>query len=225
MATRTRALGWPLTHSRVWLIVKRMEPQYGMLPVMATSRTNGPATAADLADLERHEVVGGAIVQKASPSFEHGSVQNGLGFALGGFRGRGRGEERPGGWWIGTEVELELETHEVYLPDIAGWRIERNPEPPRGRPVRVAPDWVCEVLSPSTAARDLGWKLQAYHRAHVGHYWVVDPVNHVLSVYRWQESGYVLVLAAGAGEVVRAEPFEAIQLDIGDLFDLPPKEQ
>lgn len=190
----------------------------------ATLRPHGSATAADLADLEHHEVVGGELTEKAAPSFAHGWVQNRLGGALYGFGGRGGGAGRPGGWWLGTEVEIELEPHEVYLPDIAGWRIDRVPEPPRSRPVRIAPDWICEILSPSTAARDIGHKRQTYHRARVGHYWVADPINHTIAMYGWREAGYVLAMAAGAGEVVRAEPFAAIELDIGDLFGLPPKE-
>lgn len=74
----------------------------------------------------------------------------------------------------------------------------------------------------STAGRDLGRKLQTYHRAHVGHYWVADPANQTLTIYRWQEVGYVIAMAASAGEVVRAEPFDGIELDIGDIFGLPP---
>ena len=77
---------------------------------------------------------------------------------------------------------------------------------------------MCEILSPSTAGRDLGWKQRTCHRARVGHYWIVDPANHALIVYRWQDGGYMLILAAGAGEVVRAEPFDPIELDIGDIF-------
>jgi Uma2 family endonuclease len=199
-----------------------MDTQHGMLPSMATSRVRGLATAADLED-DRQEIVRGEIVRKASPSFGHGLTQMALGAALGGFLGRAS-QGRPGGWWLASEVEIELDTHEVYLPDIAGWRIERVPEPPDTRPVRVAPDWVCEILSPSTADRDLGQKQWNYHRAHVGHYWIVEPISQVLTVYRWQEAGYLLAMAAGASAVVRAEPFDAIELALGDIFRLPPCE-
>jgi Uma2 family endonuclease len=178
-------------------------------------------TAAALEDLERHEVVGGELVQKASPSFDHGSIQGSVFAALRDFRGRGG---RPGGWWLGTEVEIELATHEVYLPDVAGWRIKRVSDPPRGRPVPIAPDWVCEVLSPSTAGRDLGHKRRIYHQARVGHYWVVEPLNHTLTVYRWQDAGYLLALAAVPGDIVRPEPFDAIELDVGDIFGMPARE-
>ena len=214
-----------MTHYRARFNVECVETQHGILPAMAFPRAHGTATATDLVGLEHHEVVGGELVEKTAPTGEHGTAQYGLGGLLFGFHGPGGGSGPPGGWWFGTEIEVEIEAHEVYLPDIAGWRIERMPEPPRGRPVRVVPDWVCEVLSPSTAARDLGWKLQAYHRARVAHYWVVDPANQVLTVYRGQDAGYVPVLAAGADDVVRAEPFDAIDFDVGRIFGRPPKQR
>jgi Uma2 family endonuclease len=200
-------------------IPRRCATQYGMLPSMATPPARRPATAADIVD-ERHEVVRGEFMRKASPSFQHASTQNAVGGVLFGFRGPARAD-RPGGWWLGTEAEIELDAHDVYLPDVAGWRIARVPNPPQGRPVRIPPDWVCEILSPSTTARDLGHKQRTYHRMHVRHYWIVDPIEQVLSVYRWQEDGYLLALVASPGELVRAEPFDAIELDVAALFDRP----
>ncbi|HWN71076.1 MAG TPA: Uma2 family endonuclease, partial [Haliangium sp.] len=145
---------------------------------MAPPRARGLATAADIVD-DRQEVVRGELVRKASPSFEHSDVQMAIAHALGGFRGRSR-PGRLGGWWLGTEVEIEIETHDVFQPDLAGWRIDRVPERPHGKPVRITPDWVCEVLSPSTMQRDLGHKLRTYHRARVGHYWIAEPIGEVL---------------------------------------------
>ena len=144
--------------------------------------------------------------------------------ALHGYLERAGGAECPGGWWIGSEIEVELAPHEVYLPDVAGWRVERMPEPSDAKPVRIAPDWVCEILSPSTAGRDIGHKQRMYHLAHVGHYWVVEPANQTLTVYRWQEAGYLLALAAGAGDIVRAEPFGAIEVDVAGIFVRPRRQ-
>jgi Uma2 family endonuclease len=196
-----------------------MDLQHGILPPMATPR--GTATAAEIVD-ERHEVIRGALVPKEAASFEHGATQRALGAALDGISGRTRAG-RPGGWWLGTEVEIELEPHEVYVPDLAGWRMDRVPEPPSGKPVRVRPDWVCEVLSPSTMKRDLGHKQRTYHRAGVDHYWVVEPVVGVLWVYRRAADGYTLVSAleadeAVAGELVRIEPFDTIGIDLANIF-------
>lgn len=187
---------------------------------MVTSRRKGEATAADLEEMERHEVVGGEVHEKAAPSAEHGTAQFSLGHFLWPFDRAGGG--RPGGWWIVTEVEIELETHEVYVPDLTGWRRERVPERPRGRPVRDRPDWVCEILSRATARRDLGDKLRSFHRAGVPHYWVVDPAHETLTVHRWHQDGYLVAQTAARGETVRAEPFEAIELPVGLLFGDEP---
>src|SRR5262245_61784013 len=107
--------------------------------------TNVKATAADLASRPGDpdaEVIDGVVVEKASPSAEHGTTQGALLAALWPrFYGRGSGGG-PGGWWIMTEVEVELEAHEIYRPDAVGWRKDRVGQRPTGRPVRVRPDWV-----------------------------------------------------------------------------------
>src|SRR6188508_3036854 len=121
---------------------------------MVAPRKSGTATAADLAELERSEVIAGDVHQKAAPSAEHGDAQGALATLLRSRFHRPGGGRHPGGWWILTEVEIQLETHEVYVPDLAGWRRDRIPQRPTGRPVLLRPDWVCEILSPSTARHD-----------------------------------------------------------------------
>jgi Uma2 family endonuclease len=198
-----------------------MDMPHGMLPLVATPRARGTATAADMVD-DRQEVIRGELVPKEAASFEHGSTQGAIVASLNGVRGRSR-PGRLGGWWLGTEVEIELETHEVYVPDVAGWRIDRLPEAPSGKPVRVRPDWVCEVLSPSTMRRDRGHKQRIYHRAGIGHYWLVEPIDGILWVYRWSPEGYTQVVTIEAedvpeGELVRIEPFDVIDIDLADIF-------
>jgi Uma2 family endonuclease len=198
-----------------------MDIQHGMLPSMAT-RARGTATAADIVD-DRHEVIRGELVPKEAAGYEHGSTQGLLFSALRPFHGHGGRPGRPGGWWLGTEIEIELETHDVYVPDISGWRIDRVPEPPSGKPIRITPDWVCEVLSPSTMRRDRGLKQHTYRGAGIGHYWLVDPINAIIWVYRWSPEGYTLLVTVDAadvpgGELVRVEPFDAIGIDPADVF-------
>lgn len=189
---------------------------------MVAPRKIGPATAGDIELLERSEVVAGVVQEKAAPSADHGQSQAALTAILhGSFHRRGSGDH-PGGWWILTEVDVELETHEVYLPDVSGWRRDRVPERPRGRPVRIRPDWVCEVLSPSTAARDQVIKQATYFRCGVPHYWIVDPDREILIVQRREAAGYLVVLTAGRSDVVRAEPFDALELRVGLLFGDDP---
>jgi Uma2 family endonuclease len=172
------------------------------------------------------EIVDGEIVEKASPSAEHSYAQGGVQTWLGHrfHRKGGGGADRPGGWWILPEVDVELEAHEVYRPDLAGWRRERASERPKGRPVLLRPDWVCEVLSVSNAKHDLVTKFRTYHRARVPHYWIVDPAEETLAVHRWDDRGYLTVLTAKRGETVRAEPFDGVPLPVGILFgDEPPE--
>jgi Uma2 family endonuclease len=179
------------------------------------------ATAVDLARLPEGvcaEVIHGAIVERAAPSAEHGDAQSQLAVLIKGPFQRSPGRGGPGGWWILTEVEIELETHEVYRPDLVGWRRERMPTRPTGRPVRVRPDWVCEVLSPTTAKNDLVDKLRTLQSNGVPHYWIVDPERETLTVLRWTEEGYLTALTAKRGERVRAEPFGEVELNAGLLF-------
>lgn len=184
-----------------------------------SSAVRFPATAADLARLPDElgaEVIDGVVVEKAAPSFEHGDAQSAL---VGVFKGpyqHGRGG--PGGWWMATEVEIELQETEVYRPDVVGWRKVRVPDRPRGRPIRVRPDFVAEVLSSSNTSNDLGKKLFAYFRAGVPNYWIVDPERETLTVYRVGPDGYVLLASAGKDETVRAEPFEEVELPVALLF-------
>ena len=186
------------------------------------------ATAADLQRLPsdgRAEIIHGAIVEKASPSAEHGASQLSFGSVLARRFQRRPGDRWPGGWWFGTEIEIEYETHEVYLHDVVGWRRERVSSRPTGRPVHARPDWTCELLSPSNARRDLVDKFNVLHTNHVPYYWIVDPLEQTLIVHRWVPNGYLVILSAALGEVVRAEPFAAVELDTAVLFGVEDDEE
>jgi len=189
-----------------------------------SSRAPGrsPATVTDLLaippDERFHEIIDGELVRKAMPSFEHGDAQSALVSRIKGPFQRRSGGDLPGGWWIGTEVEVELAPSHVYRPDVVGWRRERVPARPRGTPVAIRPDWICEVLSPSNPGTDRVKKLNHYHQFEVPHYWIVDPMEESLSVFRWTAEGYLLVLAASRDARVHAEPFEAVELSVGALF-------
>jgi Uma2 family endonuclease len=180
------------------------------------------ATASDLlaiAEAERfHEVIDGEIVRKAMPSLRHGTAQAELAAEIAGaygLRSRGRG---PGGWIFATEVEILFEPHQVYRPDVAGWRRERLPQLPEESPFTLRPDWVCELLSPSNKQNDLFKKLRTYRRCQVPHYWILDPEVEGLAIYRWTAEGYLLVLTAEGRERVRAEPFDAVEFSVHSLL-------
>jgi Uma2 family endonuclease len=192
-----------------------------MLDAMPAARKDSLMTFADLAmlgDEVRAEIIAGSIVEKASPTMEHGSAQTALGGYLHRRFNRKPGGRWPGGWWIGTEVDVEYEPHELYRHDIVGWRRDRVVERPTGRPIGVRPDWVCEILSPSNEKRDLVDKMQTLHRASVGHYWILNPEEKVLVVHRHHVDGYLVTLTASSGDAVHAEPFEDVEIRVGVLF-------
>jgi Uma2 family endonuclease len=139
----------------------------------------------------------------------------GLGGDLFGPFDRGRGG--PGGWWILTEPELHL-SDDVVVTDLAGWRRARVPDLPRGAFIDIAPDWVCETLSPSTERVDRGKKLAIYSRESVSHVWLLNPISETVESYRL-EHGLWLLLATHVGDVAaRIEPFEAVEIELWRLW-------
>lgn len=186
------------------------------------------ATFADLKALPedaRAEVIHGVIIEKASPSAEHGEAQLSFGAVLARRFQRRAGGRWPGGWWLGTEIDVQYDTHEIYLHDVVGWRRDRVPERPSGRPVRARPDWVCEMLSRSNAKHDLVDKFKVLHTNGVPYYWIADPLEQTLIVHRWEPAGYLVIVTAAAGEVVHAEPFEAVELGVSTLFGIEEDEE
>jgi Uma2 family endonuclease len=129
-----------------------------------------------------HELIAGEIVEKAAPSGEHGTTQLSTGSTLLGAFGRHPPSGGPGGWWLMTEVEIRFED-EICRPDVLGWRRDRVSERPRGTIIEIIPQWTCEVLS-KDKRNDLVRKKRIYHRHHVDHYWLLDPDQGTLAVYR-----------------------------------------
>lgn len=127
------------------------------------------------------------------------------------------GDGGPGGWWIVIEQEIHL-GRDVFVPDVAGFRRERMPEQPLDEYWSIVPDWICEVVSPSTGRLDRIRKLPRYATHGVGHAWIVDPLHQSLEVYRLEHGRWSLVATHGGDEVVRAEPFEAIELPLSSLW-------
>jgi Uma2 family endonuclease len=187
---------------------------------MSSSDNEGkkPATYAEIEALPPHkvgEIVGGSLYVSPRPAMPHATASSGLGALLGSAFQFGLGG--PGGWWILFEPELHL-GGDVLVPDLAGWRRERMPTVPNVAFVELAPDWICEVISPSTATRDRLHKLPAYAREGVSHAWLVDPLARSLEVFRLEEGRWVF-LGGGEGEdKARMEPFEAFELDLSLLW-------
>ncbi|HEY4241972.1 MAG TPA: Uma2 family endonuclease [Kofleriaceae bacterium] len=133
-----------------------------------------------------------------------------------------RGRGGPGGWIFYDEPELHF-GDDVLVPDIAGWRIARAPEDGIVA-FETAPDWLCEVLSPSTAKLDRTVKLAVYARERVPFVWLVDPVQRTLEVFRLEGERYSLAQTASDDAQVRAQPFEELELDLVSLWTGRPRE-
>lgn len=165
----------------------------------------------------RFEVHDGQLVAMTAPLPRHSKPQGGLRRFVGGPFDDDDGVGGPGGWWIFLEVDVRLTPHDVVRPDLVGWRRERLPQPDV-RPIDVVPDWVCEILSPSTASRDRVYKRHLYARHGVRHYWLVDPEARTLEALALRDGQWVDVGTYDDEATARVPPFEAVELTIGRLF-------
>jgi Uma2 family endonuclease len=186
---------------------------------MPTSRIEKPrATYEDLLKVPNDkvaEIVDGELYVSPRPAAPHALAASVLGVDLGGPFHLGRGG--PGGWWIVYEPELHL-GEDILVPDLAGWKRERMPEFPRTAFFTLAPDWVCEVLSPSTERLDRARKLGVYAREGVASAWLVNPEARTLEVCRRLEERWLLLATHASDARVRAEPFDAVELDLLPLW-------
>ncbi len=183
--------------------------------------TDSPrATYQDVLDAPPHkvaEVVNGKLYTHPRPAPLHVIASSGLGGLIGMPFHFGVGG--PGGWWILDEPELHL-GEDILVPDIAGWRRQRMPEAPITAYFELAPDWVCEVLSPLTRRLDLGGKRAAYAREGVNFLWLIDPDARSLEAFKLRGAHWALINTLFDDAPVSLPPFDAIRFNLGDLW--PP---
>ena len=173
----------------------------------------------DLLDLPENlvgEILGGELYTHPRPAPKHARSYSALGYSVGGpfdF-----GSDGPGGWWILDEPELHLSS-DILVPDLAGWRRERMPELPETAWFELAPDWACEILSPSTARTDRSLKMPIYAREGVKHLWLVDPDLKMLEVYELDEDTHWTLIATLKDDDPCSEPpFDAVEFSLGVLW-------
>ena len=173
------------------------------------------ATYADLMevpDTKVAEIIDGELIVSPRPASPHAYAASVIGGDIQGPFHRDPGAPpMPGGWWLLLEPEIHFAA-DVLVPDWAGWQRERMPFFPRVPFFTQAPDWVCEVVSPSTGRIDRSRKMRVYAREGVGHLWLVDPLTQTLEVYRLEARRWTVAAVYGGDDVVRAEPFAAIEL-------------
>lgn len=173
----------------------------------------------DILALPEHlvgEILLGELHTHPRPAPRHARAYSALGYLIGGpFDGEIGG---PGGWWIIDEPELHLGP-DILVPDLAGWRRERMPALPETAWLELAPDWACEILSPSTVRVDRAVKMPLYAREQVGHVWLVDPTVRTLEVYALQDDRHWLLLDnLKDDDDVRQPPFEAVAFSLEGLW-------
>ena len=177
-----------------------------------------PASYEELLQVPSHlvaEILNGELHATPRPALRHANAASVLGIDIGGPFHRGRGG--PGGWWILFEPELHLHA-DVAVPDLAGWRRTRLPVMPDAAFLTIAPDWLCEVLSPSTERMDRATKLAIYAREGVSHVWLINPINETLEVLALANGRWTLLATHVGAVAIRAEPFEAIELELSALW-------
>jgi Uma2 family endonuclease len=163
------------------------------------------------------EIIGGELCTQPRPSGRHAVTETGLGASL--LPPFQRGRNGPGGWWIIAEPEVHFVRDIVLtVPDLAGWRRQRMPNLPEDHRFEVVPDWVCEILSPSTATKDRIRKLPLYAEYKAAHAWLVDPLARTLEAYSLREEGWLLVAALKDDDPVCVPPFDAISFSLADLW-------
>lgn len=194
----------------------------------STAGKRRPATYEDLLRVPDHkiaEIIDGELVVSPRPAAPHALASSVMASdLLGAFGRRGRGGgSRPGGWWILFEPELHLGP-DVLVPDLGGWRRERLPRMTDVPYFELPPDWVCEVVSPRSGRDDRVRKSRICAREGVGHMWLVDPRAQTLEVFRLHQDGWLRVSSHGGAEHARAEPFDAVELELREWWFEPDED-
>jgi Uma2 family endonuclease len=186
-----------------------------------TDRIRETATYADLEQVPENmvaELIDGDLYAWPRPSGPHTVAASRLGADI--LIAYDRGRRGPDGWWILDEPELHLDA-QVIVPDIAGWRRERLPGIPRNQVFSIPPDWICEVLSPSTAHVDMKQKMPIFAAHGVSWAWIVDPERRTLRANQLVGGSWVVVAVFHDGAKVIAEPFPEVEIDLAWIWDLP----
>ena len=161
------------------------------------------------------QIIHGQLITHPRPAPKHAWTSSSIGGEL--FNPFHKGNGGPGGWIILDEPELHLGNH-VLVPDLAGWRRERMPELPETAWFEIVPDWICEILSPSTSRLDRAQKMPIYASQGVSHLWIIDPEVQLLEVYILQDGHWLLLETLKDDDEVRQPPFDAIAFSLAGLW-------
>lgn len=166
-------------------------------------------------DGTREELIDGKLILSPRPASKHILVVARLTTMLSNAFDLGSAE--PSGWWILPEPEV-LFIRNKFVPDICGWRKEKQPSLPEGNPLEEIPDWVCEVVSLGSRKLDHQAKPPVYHQSKVSHFWRLEPDSRSLQAFRWMQAGWLLIADVLEDDKVKIEPFDVLELDLSRLW-------
>lgn len=173
----------------------------------------------DILNLPEHlvgEIINGRLNVQPRPSPKHTLASSALGIEIGTlFHGRFGGED---GWWIIDEPELHMGGH-ILVPDLAGWRKQRMPKLPETAWFETVPDWICEILSPSTAKIDRSEKMPIYAGLGVSFLWLIDPILQTMEVYQLLDGHWSLLQTLKDADQVTAPPFATHTFLLSNLWE------
>jgi Uma2 family endonuclease len=170
------------------------------------------------------EIVDGELYTSPRPAMPHARAEIAIARALAPFDDDPSRPGALGGWWILMEPELHL-GEDILVPDLAGWHRSRLAAIPNAPAIALAPNWICEIVSPRSGRLDRSRKMPVYAREGVDHLWLVDPLSRTLEVYRLESGHWVVVEAHGDATHVRAVPFDALELDVSSWWLEEPATQ
>lgn len=176
------------------------------------------ATYDDLYNLPANmtgEIIDGELIASPRPSRMHVNASSILGGEL--IPPYRFGKGGPGGWIILVEPEIAFGDN-IIVPDLAGWKIERFPAVEDHNWISVAPDWVCEIVSPGTASIDRVRKMGLYAMHRVPYYWIIDPISKTLEVFENENSKWSVIGSFEGNAKVNAWPFHEIELNLSSLW-------
>jgi Uma2 family endonuclease len=189
-----------------------------------SAKQDRPASFEDLANLPEGivgQIIDGVLYTHPRPAGKHAYAATKINSAVDSFFGS-RSGGGPGGWIFLFEPQLHLLQKHDVIPDIAGWKEELLSDDQiaelSGARITISPHWVCEVLSPSSVRMDKVLKSIKYAEAAIEHYWLIDPEQKTLEVRKLEKQKWLISASFEGSEKVRAEPFEAVEIDLGNLW-------
>jgi len=177
------------------------------------------ATYQDIIDLPENivgEIINGQLETHPRPATKHAVASSSIGAELVSLFQKGRGGPR--GWWVIDEPECHLNS-QVLVPDLADWCKQKMPKLPETAWFEAVPDWVCEVLSSSTARLDRIVKMPLYAQLGVVHLWLIDPILQTLEAYQLHDSHWLLIGTFANDQAVSIAPFAEHTFSLSDLWE------